>query len=203
MLAARGVSRRSPVCLDDTGKMLIATQSWWKLVHVGSAKVRVLQGGWESWDKAGFSVKLVSWCPFKAFLPLDMKVTRYLHITRPDHYPHQGWLIPTKSFPRCSATRKERRWVLELSLLMRETPSTSGEPCVAEDFQVLSLSRTTAQQPDTRLRLRFRPVEELCIVLKDAGLLPSTSLAPRRIITYCNRGVASTCVAFAVAQCGV
>lgn len=57
LVAAYGVSERSPVVVYDASGGMFAAHLWWMLRWIGHNDVRVLDGGWQAWEAAGQPVE--------------------------------------------------------------------------------------------------------------------------------------------------
>jgi thiosulfate/3-mercaptopyruvate sulfurtransferase len=75
-LERAGIGPEHSVVIYDQIGGAIAARLWWMLEHVGHDNVRVLDGGWQAWEQAGFptsqatpSLAAANWPSFKQLNP--------------------------------------------------------------------------------------------------------------------------------------
>jgi thiosulfate/3-mercaptopyruvate sulfurtransferase len=66
-----GVSNDRPVVVYDDWEGRAAARCWWLLRFHGHADVRVLDGGWAAWRRAGGEVETGAWVPVRGTFTVD------------------------------------------------------------------------------------------------------------------------------------
>lgn len=167
--------------------MLFATRAWFALTALAIPHVAVLQRGWAAWDELDAPVSLETLCPLKTYSEFES--------------PFE----PTE-LPRPSVSVAEMRGLVGRNARVRIVDARSRLQFLGEERRSTRAGHVPGAMnlPYRELlgadRVGFLPDEELEMVLKWHGLLDGSD---DDIVVYCNGGVSSTIVIFALVRCGV
>jgi len=77
-LREAGVNQQSQIVAYDSSGSAFASRAWWVLKWLGHESVAVLNGGWQSWERVGFTIENESMVPergdFRAEVVHDMLI---------------------------------------------------------------------------------------------------------------------------------
>jgi thiosulfate/3-mercaptopyruvate sulfurtransferase len=164
------------VAYDAHPASQFATRLWWVLRYYGHANAQVLNGGWGKWMREGR--------PVTAELP---------------HYPPA--IFTPRLQPEWRATAEEVRAVLgqEGTLLLdaRDEGQYTGRIRRGRRGGHIPGARPLPREAFFTEEGTFRSPQELQALVAESGATPD-----RRIVAYCNGGVAATSVLFALSMLG-
>jgi thiosulfate/3-mercaptopyruvate sulfurtransferase len=201
--AERGVSRTKPVCVYDGGSMLFATRVWFSLLAAGCdpRQTHVLQGGWKAWGAWDGPVDLDTVRPPKARVPFDGDGAE-------DGEGRVAAALPARCVDAAGVRSLLRRSPAAETVLVdaRSAAQFAGRERRGRRAgripSAISVPYRTLLAADG---VGFADDETLARRLREAGVLRQVGDhdPPRSVLAYCNGGVASTAVLFALARCGV
>lgn len=191
MLSLLGVERHRPICVYDWGDMLFATRLWYALCAIGCQNVTMLDGGWKAWDAYDGPVSVETMCPLKSYSELESTYDE-------------------KHVPRETVPLHEMKGIVEnmnagerdvIIIDARSKRQFAGEEHRAKRAGHLPGAinvpyRTLLNENG----IGFLGDEQLCAVFQQRGLLDGNE---SEYVVYCNGGVSSTVVIFALVRCGV
>lgn len=176
-LGALGIDRGTPVVVYDANSSREAARIWWILRYWGVEDVRLLNGGWLAWTKAG---------------------------GRSDGQP--GTVTPTQprlqTRPQFLATKTDLLQQLQQADLQVVDTRSKDEYCGLSQTARRNGSIPGARHlewsdlldPQTQ---RFKGPQEITRILNEAGIDPQ-----RPAVTYCQTGGRASVVAFALELMG-
>jgi thiosulfate/3-mercaptopyruvate sulfurtransferase len=176
-LGRLGIGDEHLVVAYDSQPSALATRLWWALTYYGHRRVAVLNGGLEKWQRDK--------------LPLSNEVPSYLPA-----------IFTPKVQPDLLATAEDVLAVLhqpETQLVdARDVAQYTGQVSRNHGREghipgAINVPREWLFAPDGL----FRSEEELRAIFAEADVRPE-----KRVITYCNGGVAATAVLFGLALAG-
>ncbi|XP_075265584.1 3-mercaptopyruvate sulfurtransferase-like [Convolutriloba macropyga] len=183
----KGVGTDRPVVVYDMGNSLLAPRLWWALTYHGHPEVYVLDGGWAKWDAEGRETSMAEPCPLKVYaefsglqqpqLRADMQEMRFM-LDEGQVSSQEVIIIDARDQPQFDGT-------------VRRSKHAGRIP------GAISLPRKKLLDPGTGVHL---PVDQQKAVLEEAGIDLSGN---KRIVAYCNGGVASTTVLLALHRQGL
>ena len=171
-----GVSAGRPVVVYDAGTSMAAARAWWVLRYFGHPDVRVLDGGFAAWTRAGYDVSMDEAEPHDGNFAAD-----------PGHLP----LLDAKGAERIAA---------EALLLDARAPERfRGEvepvdPVAGHIPGARNLPATANLEPDGRMQ----PAAAIRRRLDQAGYRPATVVG-----AYCGSGVTAAHLALALTVAGI
>mmetsp|Transcript_2825 Transcript_2825/g.8625 ORF Transcript_2825/g.8625 Transcript_2825/m.8625 type:complete len:341 (+) Transcript_2825:832-1854(+) len=170
----KGVSNERDVVVYDRGDMLYATRLWFALVVHGHTSVRVLNGGFTAWEREDLPISADAPCALKAyssFVPEQERRDLLVDVDAVLSRDDDVTLIDARSTKQFTGVerRAERRGHIP---------------------GAINLDRKLLMNPDG---IGFLPLEELRNVFNNLQIDLT-----RPAIAYCNGGVASTAVLFAM-----
>lgn len=186
-LSTLGVHPDKPVILYDGGNMLFATRAWLALKALSIPDVAVLQRGWADWDTLGAPVSLETLCPLKNYSEFESP-------------------LPAHQLPPETVSLEEMRTVASGKSHVTLIDARSRQQFLGEEWRsrraghipgAVNMPYRELLCPD---RIGFRPDDELDSILKKHGLLDGDD---KNFMFYCNGGVSSTVVLFALVRCGI
>lgn len=171
-----GIDDATQVVCYDQGIGQFATRLWWVLRYFGHQAVSVLDGGWQGWTDAGYPVSSsVETVQKRVFQP----------VLQPNWRATAEEVLEGIADPRT------------LLIDARSFGQYQGKVSRAERFGhlpgALNIPRESLLDPQKK----FLSTEQLKALFEQAGITPA-----KRVIAYCNGGVAATTVLFALAQLG-
>ena len=169
-LGALGISRESPVVLYARGHMMWATRAFWLLNYCGHSDVRVLDGGFAGWERAGLPVAQgrSSYAP-TTFVP-EVRADRFVQLAQMQVLVEAGNTCVVNALPDGVYTGEV---------------STYGRPGHIPGSLSLPYDQLLADGA-------FLPTPALRAAL-EAGQLAR----PERSVIYCGGGISATIPAFA------
>jgi len=183
----KGVWADKTICIYDSGKMLFATRLWWALTRYGHEDVRVLDGGMQRWMLEGRDTETSEGCPLKI----------YGEFAARDRFP--GMVANADDVRRTVQERNGGGGGLVIDA--RSSEQFSGDQRRARRAGRIphAVSVPYKDLIDSK-RGGYIPAREARRVLEEMGAYPSEG---QKGVLYCNGGVASTAVFFALWQLGV
>ncbi|XP_024543215.1 uncharacterized protein LOC112350724 [Selaginella moellendorffii] len=175
VVEAKGVSSEKPVVVYDDCDCLLACWLWWSLVRHGHERVHVLDGGYKKWTAEGRATELYEPCPLKIY----------------------GDFKPSNPRPFTSVTCDE---ILELLSTKDQSIAFVDARNLEQYSGHVRRSKRAGRIPGAISIPRkslittngiFKTIDELREVFLNAGLNPAQQ---KRLIFYCNGGVASCSV---------
>jgi thiosulfate/3-mercaptopyruvate sulfurtransferase len=163
------------VAVDHMGGQF-ATRLWWALTYYGHDRVRVLEGGWNRWvdeDRPITTDRTV--------------VTPRVFTPRPRPELRSTWSDVVACFGRDDTTIVDARDSGQYTGERRRGPRGGHIP------GAINAPRELFFDPEGG----FLPIEEVARRVKEHGIDPS-----KRIVAYCNGGVAATVVLFNLYRLG-
>ena len=207
----KGVGTDKTVVIYDTGKMLFATRLWWALTIYGHEDVRILDGGWKRWTHEGRDTESgVTTCPLKLHASFAAREAwPMLRCGAPDVQQ----LLPSLQLElQAEATVGSEKTPHQLidargkvqfdGLEMRAARGGRIPGAVNVPYKVLIDAAAGGYLPLQQMR---QELQARGVFLSDDAGASSADLdnAARETVIYCNGGVASTAVLFAMWQLGV
>eukprot|EP00802_Teleaulax_amphioxeia_P020776 Tamp_21076.p1 GENE.Tamp_21076~~Tamp_21076.p1 ORF type:complete len:361 (-),score=73.20 Tamp_21076:82-1092(-) len=190
----KGVGTDKTVVIYDTGKMLFATRLWWALTIYGHGDVRILNGGWQRWTLEGRDTESdCPTCPLKLYASFD---AREAHPALRCNAEHVRELLPKLAAPAdplqdCALQLIDARGKVQYDGSQVRAARGGRIPgAVNVPYKVLIDAAGG-----------YLPVPQLKAKLIECGV--SISPSATQTVLYCNGGVASTAVLFAMWLVGV
>jgi len=187
-----GVSLDRRVVIYDDGDMLFATRLWWCLSMYGHPDVTVLNGGMRRWTAEQRPVSDVTPCTltvYSEFMPDTSAITASLRVNASDvlNVLHQNEPL--------LATLVDARSSLQFSGKERRAARRGRIPgAVNVPYKLLVDSERGGFRDDSHIRKVFQDAGVCAVDDGDQSVV----LKRAKVIAYCNGGVASTCVLFAL-----
>ena len=204
----KGVGTDKTVVIYDTGKMLFATRLWWALTIYGHEDVRILNGGWKRWTQEGRPTESgVSTCPLKLYASFEAREARpALRCNAADvrellpslQVEHAGTGVLSGEWQACQLI--DARGAVQFDgTEIRALRGGRIPGAVNVPYKVLIDAEAGGYLPLQQLR---EELESRGVFL--SGDSSGNADPPKReTVLYCNGGVASTAVLFAMWQLGV
>ena len=174
-----GIGDDTAVVIYDQQGRAFATRLWWALTYYGHARVAVLNGGWEQWQREGRPVSAAAPAIAPAtFTPRAGRLGRKTGQEVLEHVELGDALI-------VDALRREQYTGAE----------TRGAAATGHIPGALNLPYTDLFTPEGT----WKPDEELRATIAAAGLDEG---GDRPVVAYCGGGVSATAVLFALDRLG-
>lgn len=181
-----GVERGKLICVYDWGDMLFATRVWYALKSIGCEKVGILNGGWKAWDEIGGTVSLQTLCPLKEYSDLESE-------------------LKDDVIPRETVRLEEMRELVGEEIVLVDARSqrqfTGEERRARRGGHIPGAINVPYRSLLKEGSFGLKDDDELRQALECAGVLKGEGA--REFVVYCNGGVSSTVVIFAMVRCGV
>jgi thiosulfate/3-mercaptopyruvate sulfurtransferase len=169
-----GINKNSVVVVYDQNKNVQAARVWWVLRWAGVRDVRLLDGGFKAWVKAGYPVTRETKAPAIGNVSLA------------------GDNLPVADADGAAANAVGGIGIL-IDARSRESyvgvPNEAGKPPAGHIPGALNAPSGNNLEPDGR----FRPLEELKALYDGLGIDGS-----RPVVVYCGSGIAATHDIFAL-----
>jgi thiosulfate/3-mercaptopyruvate sulfurtransferase len=204
----KGVGTGKTVVIYDTGKMLFATRLWWALTIYGHEDVRILNGGWKRWIQEDRPTESgLSTCPLKLYASFEAREARpWLRCDAGDVRE----LLPSLQVERAKrGVLSGERQACQLIDARGKVQFDGSEiralrgghipGAVNVPYKVLIDVESGGYLPLHQLREKL---EARGVFLSRDSSANADAQKPETVI-YCNGGVASTAVLFAMWQLGV
>jgi thiosulfate/3-mercaptopyruvate sulfurtransferase len=162
LFASRGVSADRPVVVYDEQSGIRAARGFWFLELFGHPSVRVLDGGYEGWVRAGHAVTSVAEAP----VPTEWHGERRTDVLA-------TWKDVYESLAREDVARLDTRTDEEYTGTLVRAARGGAIPGAIHIEWTRNLDETGA----------FKPAAELRAMYEDAGITPD-----RDVVTYCQGG---------------
>jgi len=180
-----GVSSERPVVVYDDGDMLFATRLWWCLVMYGHSNVAVLNGGMRRWASEARPLTDATPCTLTVYS---------------EFAPSPESTIPSLRVDAADVLSLHNHAPSTLVLDARNAKQFDGTErraaCAGRIPSAVSIPYKTLLHPD---RGGFLSRDQVRAVLQNAGVnVADLSTGKSTAVAYCNGGVASTVVLFAL-----
>ncbi len=163
------------IAYDSHPASQFATRLWWVLRYYGHENVRVLNGGWKRWVDEGF--------PVTSETPIP---EREVFTPRPDPKWRQTWQDVSRKL-NSDVVLIDARDEGQFTGKIRRGPRGGHIP------GAVNVPRETLVESDGR----WRTLPEMRAEFETRGIRPNNE-----VVAYCNGGVASTSVLFALSMLG-
>jgi len=183
----KGVCGDKTVVVYDNGKMLFATRLWWALTLYGHEDVRVLNGGMQRWLLEGRDTDMSEGCPLKMYGEFEAK----------DSFARMR--VSANDVRGTIQEREKGRGDLVIDARSAEQFSGKQRRSKRAGHIPYAVSVPYKDLIDTD-KGGYLPPETVKRALKDRSAFPAPG---QKCVLYCNGGVASTAVFFALWQQGV
>ena len=164
------------IAYDSHPAMQFSTRLWWLLHYYGHTNVRVLNGGLKKWVDEGRDLSIDS---------VSVEPAQFLPVVVPELHADADEVLNWISNPDVALI--DARDEGQYSGRIRRGPRGGHIPCAT------NLAREEFIGADGL----FLPAEQLHQIAVDRGLDPD-----KRIVAYCNGGVAATSVLFVLSMLG-
>lgn len=192
LFSSLGVERERMVCVYDWGDMLFASRVWFALLCMGCLNVAILNGGWSAWDAFEGPVSIDTNCPLKNYSDMESVLAE-------DEHPEQSALLPAMR-----SVVESKMSATDLDTVIIDARSRKQFCGIEQRSKRAGHIPTAINVPYRRLlndsAVGLRNDEELRKVFTE---LSNPVFNASRVFSYCNGGVASTLVAFALVRCGL
>lgn len=186
MFAERGVERGKMVWIYDWGDMLFATRVWYALKSVGCERVGVLDGGWRAWEEVGGRACAEARDASKGCSEVELGVEEGGLSRATVGLEQMRRIVGSEVVIVDARSRRQFTGVERRGKRGGHIPGAMNVP-----YRSLLREGVGGLKRD----------EELRAVLEKAGVMVGGG--EREYVVYCNGGVASTVVIFAMVRCGV
>eukprot|EP00877_Chromochloris_zofingiensis_P002229 jgi/Chrzof1/12006/Cz06g17250.t1 len=206
-MEAKGVASDKPVVVYDSGDGMFAARLWWMLMVHGHPAPLVLEGGWARWLAEGRETELYEPCTLKVYASFESSTRPELRVTADELLQ----LLPSAADKQHRPVLVDTRNAQQYENKDRRAPRGGHIP------GALSLPRAALTDSSTGW---LKPLHEQQQLLEQAGVLQPASAAAgsgvgdaddvdegaqggrRRVILYCNGGVAACTAALALHRLG-
>eukprot|EP00241_Pyramimonas_parkeae_P012929 CAMPEP_0114236958 /NCGR_PEP_ID=MMETSP0058-20121206/7130_1 /TAXON_ID=36894 /ORGANISM="Pyramimonas parkeae, CCMP726" /LENGTH=294 /DNA_ID=CAMNT_0001348959 /DNA_START=230 /DNA_END=1114 /DNA_ORIENTATION=+ len=178
-----GLGTDRTVVVYDSGDGLLAPRIWWALRRHGHTDVRVLDGGFKKWEAEGRPLSITEPCPMKVFAEFDSSGAR-------------DDLLATRQTMLAAVADPSNHVIID---------ARSQKQFTAEVRRAKHGGRVphSISVPRNKLVLQdgcFPAIDKLKDTLQMAGVDLS---GEKKIVAYCNGGVASCSALLALARLGI
>jgi thiosulfate/3-mercaptopyruvate sulfurtransferase len=161
MCQGLGIGDDTPVVAYDHSQSLYATRLWWALNYYGHSNVKVLNGGWRSWVKAG--------CPISFDRPSPRPSVKFTP------RPNESIMVKVDELKANCNLDDVVVWDVR-SDGEYSGANSRGNQRVGHIPGAKHLEWFNVMGPDTHL---FKPADEIRRMLKEKGITPD-----KRVYTY-------------------
>eukprot|EP00961_Rhodomonas_salina_P185321 2502205-Rhodomonas_salina.1 len=193
-MVEKGVSNDTPVVVYDGGKMMFATRLWWALKLYGHPRVHVLDGGITRWKLEEREVEMDHTTPPKPNTTFKASIQYPFLRTEVNEVEHILQLVSEKkdtprthivdARPPAQFQGTEKRGCVKC--VAGRIPNAVNVPCGMFFGKTDGAGYVTLEEMRAVFEKKELPIEK-----------------NNRYLVYCNGGIASTLVIFALWQSGV